>query len=112
MEITKAENLCCAHTRQEIVDMFCQNIMIGINRAVSEGSHKTNFAGYICYHKPSGEIAPRQKPEWKWEDCDNYHYSFRDYRDEVKAAFVKAGYIIKPTGYIGGVWQNSEDICW
>ena len=92
--------------------MFCQNIMRDIEKAVSEGSHKTNFNGYICYHKPSGEIYHRQKPEWKWEDCDNYHYSFRDYRDEVKAAFVKAGYIIKPTGYIGGVWQNSEDICW
>ena len=33
-------------------------------------------------------------------------------RDEVKAEFKKHGYIFKPTGYINGVWQDSEDICW
>lgn len=31
---------------------------------------------------------------------------------EVRAIFERAGYKIKPTGYIGGVWQLTEDICW
>lgn len=37
---------------------------------------------------------------------DNQYYS------EVRAIFERAGYKIKPTGYIGGVWQLTEDICW
>lgn len=39
-------------------------------------------------------------------DKDNSHYS------EVRAAYEAKGYKIKPTGYIGGVWQLTEDICW
>lgn len=31
---------------------------------------------------------------------------------EVRAIYERAGYTIKPTGYIGGVWQLTEDICW
>jgi len=34
------------------------------------------------------------------------------YRDEVKRLFLDAGYTFRPTGYVGGVWQLSEDICW
>lgn len=32
--------------------------------------------------------------------------------DAVKAEFQKYGYTFKPTGYCGGVWQRSEQICW
>lgn len=32
--------------------------------------------------------------------------------DEVKELFKKYGYKFKPTGYINGVWQETEDICW
>lgn len=31
---------------------------------------------------------------------------------EVRKKFEDVGYTIKPTGYIGGVWQLTEDICW
>ena len=34
-----------------------------------------------------------------------------DYK-ELRLMYEKEGYHIKPTGYIGGVWQLSEDICW
>lgn len=34
------------------------------------------------------------------------------YRDEVKKMFADKGYTFKPTGYCGGVWQLTEDICW
>lgn len=36
----------------------------------------------------------------------------KDVYDEICEKYEKAGYKIKPTGYIGGVWQLSEDICW
>jgi 6-phosphogluconate dehydrogenase len=34
------------------------------------------------------------------------------YVDDVKKLFVRLGYTFRPTGYVGGVWQRSEDICW
>lgn len=34
------------------------------------------------------------------------------YQQEVKQMFLNQGYSFKPTGYCGGVWQLSEDICW
>ena len=36
----------------------------------------------------------------------------KDVYDEIRRKYERAGYEIKPTGYIGGVWQLSEDICW
>jgi hypothetical protein len=34
------------------------------------------------------------------------------YQQEIKRMFLNQGYSFKPTGYCGGVWQLSEDICW
>lgn len=34
------------------------------------------------------------------------------YEDEVKQMFLEKGYTFKPTGYCGGVWQLTTDICW
>lgn len=36
----------------------------------------------------------------------------KDVYDEIRSNYERAGYKIKPTGYIGGVWQLTEDICW
>lgn len=36
----------------------------------------------------------------------------KDVYDEIRRKYENAGYIIKPTGYSGGVWQLTEDICW
>lgn len=35
-----------------------------------------------------------------------------DVYDEIREKYEKAGYKIVPTGYSGGVWQKTEDICW
>ena len=32
--------------------------------------------------------------------------------EELKQMFREKGYTFKPTGYIGGVWQRTIDICW
>ena len=37
---------------------------------------------------------------------------FSDHYDVVKRKFLDCGYSFKPTGYWGGVWQLTEDICW
>lgn len=34
------------------------------------------------------------------------------YEQEIKRMFLDKGYSFRPTGYCGGVWQLSEDICW
>lgn len=47
----------------------------------------------------------------KTETCFELDKSDALYSD-VRNIFEKAGYTIKPTGYIGGVWQLTEDICW
>jgi hypothetical protein len=35
-----------------------------------------------------------------------------DYEHEIKRMFLDKGYSFRPTGYCGGVWQASVDICW
>ena len=35
-----------------------------------------------------------------------------EYYSEVREKFERCGYKIKPTGYINGVWQRTEDIVW
>lgn len=32
--------------------------------------------------------------------------------DAVKAAFEQRGFSFRPTGYVGGVWQQTERVCW
>lgn len=32
--------------------------------------------------------------------------------DDIKRILKAHGFSIKPTGYIGGVWQRTEDVCW
>lgn len=36
----------------------------------------------------------------------------KDVYDEIRSKYENAGYKIKPTGFIGGVWQLTESICW
>lgn len=36
----------------------------------------------------------------------------KDVYNRVRKAYETEGYIIKPSGYCGGVWQLTEDICW
>ena len=35
-----------------------------------------------------------------------------DVYDEIRSKYERAGYKIKPTGYIGGVYQKTEHIYW
>ena len=44
------------------------------------------------------------------DTCFNPH-PYEQY-DAVKREFEHHGYTFRPTGYIGGVWQRTEHICW
>lgn len=34
------------------------------------------------------------------------------FEDEIKRRYLDLGYRFRPVGYCGGVWQDSEYICW
>lgn len=44
-----------------------------------------------------------------WYD---YKEKYQAILPEMQKMFESKGYRIKPTGYCGGVWQDSRDICW
>ena len=37
---------------------------------------------------------------------------YDEWEREMKQHYTNLGYWFEPTGYIGGVWQKTEDICW
>lgn len=93
---------------EDIVDMFCFDIMEKIFKANEKGLRNVCFCASTIYLQ-NGNLVFR----YTGEDRDKaIYYSFDDYHDMVAKRFREAGYTIKPTGYIGGVWQRSEDIIW
>lgn len=36
----------------------------------------------------------------------------RDYERQAKEEFTKRGFSFRPRGYIGGVYQRTQQICW
>ena len=72
-----------------------ESVMRSIERASKIGLRKTCFC-----------------PSIYWYDIEDGTRNYINFDDEVKAEFKKQGYKFKPTGYVGGVWQKTEDICW
>ena len=112
MTIIPANQIKCENSREEIVNAFCENLMNKIKKCASDGRHDCCFDASAYYHIPSGKVFGTLDKNWKPKDWDFHKYRFDDYASEIKKKFQQAGYIIKPTGYIGGVWQLTEDICW
>lgn len=71
-------------SKQIKIDKYVEDINNSIRRAVENGRHD------ICFPI----------------DKDNTYYW------DVRRLFERKGYRIKPTGYIGGVWQLTEDLYW
>ena len=90
MEIKKASELKKSDNRKVALEYCKKWIMYNIEQANERGHDRTCFTP-TC-HKVDGVYI----------DCE----------DELKRIFKDAGYHFAPTGYIGGVWQRSEDICW
>lgn len=114
MNITPANQIKCQNSRDEIVDTFCVNLMDKIQKAAEKGYHSCCFDATVYYENSTGKLYYSYQDKWRGqaEAYNSHKYRFDDYQDEVKKRFQKAGYIVKPTGYIGGVWQLTEDICW
>ena len=112
MNIIPANQIKCENSREEIINAFCENLMRRIQDYASNGRHDCCFDATVYYHIPSGKVFGARNKDWKSDDWNSSKYHFDDYASEIKAKFKQAGYIIKPTGYIGGVWQLTEDICW
>jgi hypothetical protein len=110
--ITKPNELKNKITSEMVVDKMCEKLMQEINKANSNGNHKCTF--YICGvygNTKTGEF-PKEITSEVLHNSDYTYFRFDDYSDMIKKRFIEAGYCIKPTGYIGGVWQLSEDIYW
>jgi len=70
-----------------------------IKGAISRGMSSTCLTTTYCYLKEDGTIGGCND---RYVDCTY----------EIKQWLKSLGYRIQPTGYCGGVWQDSEDICW
>lgn len=102
-------------TREDIVEAFCENLMNKISEANANGKRNICFDASVYRQKSTGKVVGVLPDNWlkthDWEVMPMC-YRFDNYKDEVAEKFIKAGYKIKPTGYIGGVWQLTEDIMW
>ncbi len=70
-----------------------------IMRAIEAGRNKTCLSNTSCYLKEDGTIGTSKD---RYVNCEH----------EIKDWLRSLGYRIEPTGYIGGVLQRTEDICW
>ena len=111
MTIIPANQIKCGPSREEIVNAFCENLMNRIQERAKNGDRKMCFDASAYYHIESDKVFGTFDKSWKPREY-KFPYRFDDYADEIKVKFRQVGYIIKPTGYIGGVWQLTEDICW
>ncbi len=114
MTIIPANQIKCGPSREDIVNAFCENLMNRIQERAKEGGRKICFDASVYHENETGQIYSTYQNKWRGvkDAYDSYKYRFDDYADEIKAKFKQAGYIIKPTGYIGGVWQLTEDLMW
>lgn len=81
-------------TPTEGFEQAVQAVVRDIENASKQGRRST------CFNPPA-----------YWFDTE-FGRSFIRYDEEVKEEFKKKGYTFRPTGYIGGVWQRTEHICW
>ena len=72
-----------------------ESVMRAIERASKQGYRKTCF-----------------NPSAYWYTTESGIRTYMRFDDEVKNEFKKYGYRFEPTGYVGGVLQRTENICW
>lgn len=70
-----------------------------IREAVSRGLNRVVFSNYSCYITSDGNVG-------------GYKDNYIDCKKEIRSWLEEFGYRIEPTGYVGGVLQDSEDIVW
>lgn len=90
MEIKKASELVKSDDRMQAMEYCAKWIMHNIEKANNAGRDRTCFTPTVT------------RVNGRYIDCE----------PELRKAFRDAGYKFEPTGYIGGVWQRTIDICW
>ena len=86
MDVNEARKISMENGFEKKVEREIQNVENRIKRAAENG--QTSTCAFNC-------------------DADKSDVEF-----EAKKYFLKRGFSFKPTGYCGGVWQRTEDICW
>lgn len=105
MKIIAANKLNTEYTRHDVVEAFCTKLMNEIKKKNNQGYRKTCF--YVC-----GGYYDTHSKNIVYKDNGGQYHHWDDYKYDVEKVFRSAGYIIKSTGYVGGVWQRTEDIMW
>ena len=82
MKIPSAYEVWEKQSNKDVFEKACEKVVRDIEKAAKEGRRK------VCFNPPGGQY------------------------DAVKRAFADKGYYFTPTGYIGGVWQHTENINW
>lgn len=83
MRIPTANETWLCQQNKDDFENACTSVLRSIEKAQKEGRRDTCFD-------------PRP--------CEQY--------EAVKHEFENHGYVFRPTGFIGGVWQRTERICW
>lgn len=83
MKIPMASEMWRQQKNRYDFDHACESVLRAIERAQQEGRRDTCFD-------------PRPSEQY----------------DAVKREFELHGYRFRPTGFIGGIWQRTEHICW
>lgn len=83
MMIRTAKEVWDNQSNRNDFERCCESVMRAIDRASERGLRECVFNPPIAEH---------------------YH--------ATKTEFAKHGYTFHPTGYVGGVRQDSEQICW
>ena len=86
-------------TRQETTGTGFEEAVKSVVRAIEKAKNEGRLD---CSFNPS---------LYRCIDVDGASWCI-NYYDAVKQEFQKNGYAFRPTGYIGGVWQRTEHICW
>ena len=98
-------------TREDIIDLFCESLMNNIKEANKKGRREALFHSTIYRNEKTNELSATFREDWRKDGVDS-PYRFNDYEREIERKFISFGYVVKPTGYIGGVWQLTKDIMW
>lgn len=80
--IRSAEEVWRSQENKGGFEKACESVMRSIEKASAKGFRD------CCFNPPA------------------------EFYEPVKAEFQKNGYTFRPTGYIGGVWQLTEQVCW
>lgn len=99
MTIEKAGKMRKKATQNEIYQKGLEQAIGSVMREIKKASEQ-------------GLRSCRFYPSAYWYTNESGRGAFMRFDDEVREAFRKKGYTFKPTGFIDGVWQDTEDIRW